>query len=86
MPAFIPHWEQRSRGARVTGRPALLIAWIECEACGRIDKASYDFSGTRSGERLRVIVRGILAQHGCESDLGVVAQRKPPSPLSAGNE
>jgi hypothetical protein len=24
------------------GRPAVLIAWIECESCGRIDKAAHD--------------------------------------------
>jgi len=26
------------------GRPAVLIAWIECESCGRIDKAAHDFN------------------------------------------
>jgi hypothetical protein len=26
------------------GRPASLIAWIECESCGRIDKAAHDFN------------------------------------------
>ena len=26
------------------GRPAILIAWIECESCGRIDKAAHDFN------------------------------------------
>jgi hypothetical protein len=26
-----------------TGRPAVLIAWIECGSCGRIDKAAHDF-------------------------------------------
>jgi hypothetical protein len=26
------------------GRPAGLIAWIECEFCGRIDKAAHDFN------------------------------------------
>jgi hypothetical protein len=25
-------------------RPAVLIAWIECSACGRIDKAAHDFN------------------------------------------
>ena len=27
-----------------TGRPAALIAWIECESCGQIDKAGYEFN------------------------------------------
>ena len=26
------------------GRPTVLIAWIECESCGRIDKAAHDFN------------------------------------------
>jgi len=26
------------------GRPAVLIAWIECEVCGRIDKPAHDFN------------------------------------------
>jgi hypothetical protein len=26
------------------GRPPVLIAWIECESCGRIDKAAHDFN------------------------------------------
>ena len=26
------------------GRPTTLIAWIECESCGRIDKAAHDFN------------------------------------------
>jgi hypothetical protein len=27
-----------------TGRPALVVAWIKCESCGRIDKAAHDFN------------------------------------------
>lgn len=26
------------------GRPVVLIAWIECASCGRIDKAAHDFN------------------------------------------
>lgn len=26
------------------GRPATLAAWVECSACGRIDKSSHDFN------------------------------------------
>jgi hypothetical protein len=26
------------------GRPATLIAWIECGSCGRIDKSAHDFN------------------------------------------
>jgi hypothetical protein len=26
------------------GRRTVLIAWIECDECGRIDKAAHDFS------------------------------------------
>jgi hypothetical protein len=26
------------------GRPAVLIVWIECAVCGRIDKAAHDFN------------------------------------------
>jgi hypothetical protein len=26
------------------GRPAVLIAWIECEVCGRIDKSPHEFN------------------------------------------
>lgn len=26
------------------GRPVVLIAWIECESCGRIDKAAHEFN------------------------------------------
>jgi hypothetical protein len=26
------------------GRPVVLIAWIECKFCGRIDKAAHDFN------------------------------------------
>ena len=25
-------------------RPAVVIAWIECESCGRIEKPDYDFN------------------------------------------
>lgn len=25
------------------GRPVVLIAWIECESCGRIDKPAHEF-------------------------------------------
>jgi hypothetical protein len=26
------------------GRPATLVAWIECESCGRIDKPAHEFN------------------------------------------
>lgn len=26
------------------GRPATLLAWIECELCGRIDKPAHEFN------------------------------------------
>ncbi len=26
------------------GRPAVLVAWVECEVCGRIDEPAYEFS------------------------------------------
>lgn len=26
------------------GRPAVLLVWIECDECGRIDKAPNDFN------------------------------------------
>jgi hypothetical protein len=25
------------------GRPSTIVAWIECESCGRIEKAAHDF-------------------------------------------
>lgn len=25
-------------------RPAVVIAWVECETCGRIDKAAHEFN------------------------------------------
>jgi len=27
-----------------SGRPASLIAWVECDECGRIDKPAHDFN------------------------------------------
>jgi hypothetical protein len=26
------------------GRPATLVAWIECASCGRIEKAAHEFN------------------------------------------
>lgn len=27
-----------------TGRPAVLVAWIECAVCGRVDQQAQDFN------------------------------------------
>ena len=39
------------------GRPVVLIAWMECDSCGRIDKPAHDFNypaDTGSGRRAPV--------------------------------
>ena len=60
------------------GRPAALIALIECETCGQIQKASHDFSyPADTFEELRVVIRVSCEKCGGQAKLHLKRELKP---------
>lgn len=60
------------------GRPAVLIAWIECAACGRIDKAAHDFNYPADmAEGMQLFVRISCEQCGRPAKLHMQREIKP---------
>jgi len=61
------------------GRPATLIAWIECDSCGRIEKPAHEFNYPADiAEGMQLFVWIPCEQCGRMAKLHLQREIKPP--------
>jgi hypothetical protein len=59
------------------GRPAALVAWIECEVCGRIDQPDYEFNPDDMAEGQHLVAWIPCEQCGRRAKLHMKRETKP---------